>query len=307
MHSRRRQRYVQASACLIALAAVVGSCLAVSQLTVGLVGFSSHHVRFLWPMAAFVHVVLAWVLVDLFGERLRISRFIPWTLTAVTVVFAFATTPYYAQPAGPVAFYSAMPTLRRVLPELERLRDVQPVMFDVSNLQVFEPYSATVMMQLRDLGIEFRVEDEGMVRQLGENRRADGSEQARIFQLQGAAAVLYSGPACLVAIASDLTAEAEIEARRVADRLAAELADGTITVEASVARDIDAEFAAILEAAIAGDLAAARRLVYERYLSRWYDGGQVTSGRNLADSLNQINHYFGSVYALYSEQSLPCA
>ncbi|MBI4884575.1 MAG: hypothetical protein HY826_11045 [Actinobacteria bacterium] len=304
--SRRRYRPVHANACLIALVAVAGSFLAVSQLTVGRVGFSSHHVRFLWPMAAFVHAVLAWVVVDMFGSRWRATRFVGWAVTSATVAFAVATAPYYAQPVGPVAFYSSMPTLRRVFPALEALRTVQPILFDVSNLRAFEPYSATVMMELRELGIEFRVTDEGMVRQLGESRRADGSERARIFQLQGPPAVLYAGPACLVVMASDLAPAAEADARGVADELAIELADSTIVVNASVVNEVDPEIAAILAAAITGDVVAARTLVYERYLSQWYDTGKVTSGRDLTDSINLVNHYLGSVYALYSEQSLPC-
>ena len=68
------------------------------------------------------------------------------------------------------------------------------MVYDVSNLRVFEPYSSTMMMRMQELGIEFRVTDEGLVRQLGPSRRADGTETTRVFQLQGVEALDYSGP-----------------------------------------------------------------------------------------------------------------
>lgn len=306
-YNRRRQRRVQASAILIALTAVIGACLAVSELTVGTVGFSSHHVRFLWPTAVFVHVVLAWTTVEWLGDRWQTTtRVVPWAVAVATAIFAVAATPYYAQPAGPVGFYYAMPTLRRVFPELEQLRQVQPVLFDVSNARIFEPYSAAVMMQLRELGIEFRVDGDAMVRQLGESRRADGSEHARIFQLQGSEAALYSSSACLVVIASDLSAADERRARQIADRLAADVADGNIAIDPAAPNVDGIDTAPVLAGAIAGDVSAARFVVYEGYLYRWFINGNVTADRDLTVDLDLINRYIGSVYALYSEQSPPC-
>ena len=128
VYHRRRGAHLLAAACILAVAAVVGSVLSVSQLTVGRVGFSSHHVRFLWPLAIFVHLALGWSLVDrlLRGVRQRqphprVNRTVPWVLGAATVLLSVAAVPYFAQPQGPVAFYSSMPILRRVMPELEKL------------------------------------------------------------------------------------------------------------------------------------------------------------------------------------------
>lgn len=303
---RRRRRQVEAHACLIALTALVGSCLAVSQLTVGAVGFSSHHVRFLWPTAAFVHAILGWTIVELVGERWRATRWVAGTTIAATAAFALAALPYYAQPAGPVAFYNSMPTLRRVLPELEQLRDVQPVLYDVSNLQIFEPYSSTVMMQLRELGIEFRVEDEGMVRQLGEERRADGTEPARIFQLQGAAAILGGGGTCLVVLASDLDADQQRHAIDLAEQIAAQIIDGSVTVDPVVADDDEEGYALLLDAAISGDESAARTIVYEGGLRDWYANGYVSADVDLSEAFGLIDHFVNTAYALYSDQSAAC-
>ncbi|CAN5543921.1 hypothetical protein BH10ACT2_BH10ACT2_23540 [soil metagenome] len=308
VYNRRQQRFVQANACLVALTAVVASCLAVSRLTVGAVGFSSHHVRFLWPTAVFVHVVVGWTLIEWLAHRWHADRLVAWATIAATAVFAVAAVPYYAQPAGPVAFYSSMPTLRRVLPELGKLRDLQPVVYDTSNLQLFEPYSSTVMMQLRELGIEFRVEDEGMVRQLGEKRRADGSEPARIFQLQGAPAILERSGACLIVIASDLDATTEQRTSGLAEQLATEIMDGSISFDSAVVGGAEQEDggASLLAAATSGDRWAARSIVYNGYLGRWYAAGGVIGDRDLTESLALITHYVDTAYAIYRVQAAPC-
>ena len=140
--------------------------------------FAAHHVRWLWSLAVLVNVVVLWAVAEIWspcagGARGTAVSIVP---VALAVVLSVAAVPYSAQPQGPVADYAAMPALRRVFRELEPLRAGEPVVYDVSNVRVFEPYSSAVMMRLQELGIEFRVTDEGMVRQLGESRRADGTE-----------------------------------------------------------------------------------------------------------------------------------
>ncbi|MGB8859324.1 MAG: hypothetical protein WCC60_08710 [Ilumatobacteraceae bacterium] len=306
VHHRRRGAHLLAAACVVAVASVVGSALAVSQLTVGRVGFSSHHVRFLWPLALFVHVALGWSLVDRLARRQRVERTVPWALGGATVLLSVAAVPYCAQPQGPVAFYSSMPILRRVMPQLEKLRDVQPVLYDVSQVRIFEPFSSTVMMRLQELGIEFRVDDEVMVRQLGEERRADGTEKARIFQIQGSPVLLGYDEFCLIASASEVSASAERVAIEYADRMAHEVADGTITIEESVLRGDDAAIEPVMRAAIAGDFSAAQHIVYEGYLSRWYASGEALSLRDLSQEFPLVDHFMNTVYGLFSDQTEPC-
>ena len=149
------------------------------------------------------------------GERLSSA-----IAVALTVILAIAAVPFLAQAQGPVADYAAMPALRRVFRDLDTLRSSAPVVYDTSTVRVFEPYSSAVMMRLQELGIEFRVTDDGMVRQLGERRRADGSETTTVFQLEGAAALLYDGPACRIAIASALDPDSERAAAATVDELA---------------------------------------------------------------------------------------
>ena len=62
-----------------------------------------------------------------------------------------------------------------------------PVLFDVSTLRFAEPYSGPVLAELACEGVDVVVSDEGMVRQLGERRRADGDEIRRLVLIEGAA------------------------------------------------------------------------------------------------------------------------
>lgn len=310
VHHRRRDTHLLGNACIMAAAGVVGSVVAISRLTVGPVGLAAHHVRFLWPLAVFVHVALIATLGHHLAVRVahrpRAVATLRWGPVGVAAVLAVAAVPYHAQPQGPVAFYSSMSTLRRVLPHLDQLAAVQPVLYDVSNVRPFEPYSSTVMMQLQELDIQFRVTDEIMIRQLGESRRADGTEPATIFQLQGAPAVLYDGPACRIALASELAEAEEGVARKGAAQLAEQVASGEITVADSVLRDADAAIEPVLRLAQQGDLDAARTIVYEGYLSRWYTNGEVQTPDDLATVFPVIDTFLNTAYALFSDQSQPC-
>ena len=220
---RRHRPTTSSVACWVTAGAVVGAPACLALVTVGSL-FAAHHVRWLWSLAVLVNVVVLWAVGDLITLRWRrAGTAVSIVPVALAVVLSVAAVPYSAQPQGPVADYAAMPVLRRVFRELEPLRAGEPVVYDVSNVRVFEPYSSAVMMRLQELGIEFRVTDEGMVRQLGESRRADGTEATRVFQLEHAAALDYSGPACRVAIASALDPAEEAEAAAHLDALAAAL------------------------------------------------------------------------------------
>lgn len=314
-HHRRRSSTLYSSALLIAGTGLVGSVLAVAKLTVGAVGLAAHHIRLLWPLAVFVHVVLAasiaplliaWVRQRLPRHHGPIGRIVQWAPVAIIVAVSLANLPYLAQQQGPITFSSSMAAMRRVEPQLEALRDVQPVLYDVSNVRFLEPYSSTVMMWLQEADIEFRVEDEGMIRQLGESRRADGDEPARIFQLEGADAVLYDGPACVVALTSALTEAEDGVAVEQAEQIAGELADGTIVVDPAVRDGLDDETVALLDATESGDPTAAAQLVYRGHLGRWIAEGTATSPRDLAAGFELIGRYVATAFGLFSDQSLPC-
>jgi len=305
---RRSERHVLGNASLIAVVAVVGSILAVANLTVGPVGLAAHHVRLLWPLAVFVHTTaIAIVAVEvrsLLPEHL--PRATAFVLPAVAVAVGLLAVPYQAHPQGPVADYATMPTMRRIMPNIERLDAVDPVLFDIGNLRPFEPYSSTMMMTMQDMDIEFRVDDEGMVRQLGESRRADGSEGARVFQLQGPEAILYGGDACLIGLASQLSPADEGIAIEQADQLVERLVQGSFGVSEDALAEASEQQIADLDAALGGDRDAARRLVFQGALSWWYFHGQLDAADDPGALFPLVDTYLNTAYALYSDQSAPC-
>lgn len=274
---------VQAHAAALAAAGVLAAVLCLGLLTVGRVGLAAHHVRWVWPFAVVVQTVLGWALASLALRRWggsvasgRSERIVTVATVAVSVAFAALTLPFHAQQEGPVSDVEAMPALRTVFHALgeptllDRLESVQPIVYETANLRVFEPYSSAVMMRLQELGIEFRVTDEGMVRQLGNGRRADGTESATLVQLEGSDALLHDGPECLLALGDALDDGEAAAATTAADVLAAGLVDGTVFIDTAVLPDDER---AQYDVAFGGDVDTARRLVYEGYVQRWLLGG----------------------------------
>lgn len=249
--ARRAGRRDEAAAGVIAAVVLVGSVIALSRLTIGSVGLSPHHVRWAWPLMAFVHLTIVWLAVGAWSRRRRAAidgrsdigsvdrnvGVLDGAVGLAIVVVSVLNIPFLAQPSGPTAEYGLLPTMRRIEPQLERLRGHDPVLYDISTLRVYEPYSSTMMMWLQEQGIEFRVDDEGMVRQLGEARRADGTEPTRVFQLEGVEARTYDGPECVLAEASLLDESDDARVRELLATASAELATsiGTSPPEAHAA------------------------------------------------------------------------
>ena len=76
-------------------------------------------------------------------------------------------------------------TVSALVDQLASYRPDGPVLFDVCVLRFAEPYSGPVLAALARDGVDVVVSDDGMVRQLGERRRADGDETRRLVLLEG--------------------------------------------------------------------------------------------------------------------------
>ena len=257
----------------------------------------------------FVHVVLVWALVELVLRRWsdRAAARLAGTLAVASPwSSSLAAIPYLAQPQGPVADYDTMPALRRVFRQLEPLRGHDPVLFDVSNVRVFEPYSAAVMMRMQELGIEFRVTDGGHGPPARD--RAVGPTARRpttMFQLEGVEALHYEGPACRVAMASALDPAEEDAARVSADELVAGLTAGDISVDRN---QLDPESAVLVDAVTAGDASAARRLVLDGRLAAWLPSGVATGAQAPAwtAAAEGLAPWVRSIYALFAVSDAVC-
>ncbi|MCU1502823.1 MAG: hypothetical protein JWM12_2177, partial [Ilumatobacteraceae bacterium] len=312
-----------ATACWLAAAGVAAGVLCVAVVTVGPVGLGQHHVRWLWPMTILVQTVGGWAVLALVARRLRAAGRLPAVaplvagtlVAAAVVVFAVVALPADAQPEGPTADRDAMPALRQVFGQLDVLATSSPLLFDLSNLVPFEPYSSAVMMRLQELGIEFRVSDPAMVRQLGNRRRATGRERTSIFQLEGLDAVLYDGSACRVASASALGAAATSAAAAGAAALAGRLAAGQLAVDAD---RLPPDDRVRYETATAGGVgpggaslgpaaaASASRLVDDGTVARWVADGSARLSDDDRATLGLVGRWVSTAYALFANDPATC-
>ena len=287
---RRIGLRLQAHSLVLGAAGTVAAILCLTLLTVGRVGLAAHHVRWVWAFAVFVHAVIAWAVVSLAVVELgastragdRVAPFERWVtpvVLAVTAVLTVLNLPFHAQPEGPVADRAAMPALREVFrgmeAEAEQLRRYAPFVYDTASLRVFEPYSTAVMMELQDMGLEFRVEDQAMIRQLGNRRRASGDE-TRMYQLEGEAAMFPPPGRCpLVLSGNALDEEEDARLAEVVSALQLPVVGGSVSIDATA---LSPEDAGLAEAALGGDERSSARVVRSGRLGRW-----VTSGAAVID------------------------
>lgn len=249
--------------------------VAVGTLTVqvvGVTGLGSHQVRWTFALAAYVHVVAAWGLVEHLWLARPVARDRPLdgAVLAVVGVLVVANLGYHAQALGPVGDRRAADTLRPVFADLAGFEPNGPVVYDVAHLTVYEAYSAAVIMRLDEVGVDVRLDDEGYLRQYGPGRRAGGTEPVRLFQYEREAALLYAGKGCVVSRHAGVTDEV---AAATDSLIAAAVGD-------LVGRPIDSsglppDVAALTGATAAGDDDSANRLVMRALLPVLVTEGRV--------------------------------
>lgn len=183
---RRRDRV----ATVVAAVAGVAVVLALGSLTImpiGPLGLTPHQMRWLWSIGAFCVLGLAAAGVRALGPTA--VRRAGFALAAITVVVSLANVPAHVQPAGPDTFPESIPVARAISDQVREFRTNDAVVLDASNLRYLEPYSAVVMSAMQQADVDLRVTDEGLVRQLGNGRRADGDEPLTVYLLEGRAAL----------------------------------------------------------------------------------------------------------------------
>lgn len=296
----------------LAVGGLVGSVLALGRLTIGPVGLAAHHTRWLFVLALWSHAALAatalrWYLAR--EPRPEVVRGVQYVGVALAVVLSVANVPKYTQAHGPLADTRTMPALRRVFDEIEVLDDVDPVLYRTDNLRVYEPYSSAIMAQLVDRGIEFRVDQEVMVRQLGPSRRVDGDERAVVSQYQGWEAYSYDGPDCVIARVSEVGAVAEAELAATA----AELEDAAASLDVSAVPGGDGmtdRDAALAEAIMRGDRDAVHRAIVEGWYGWWIDHGLVTGDEAITAELLAVRpemmRWVGTTFVLTVSPASVC-
>lgn len=298
---------------VLALTGLVGSVVALSRLTIGPVGLAAHHTRWLFVLALWAHAALVatgvrWWLSR--AERPELARRIQYAGLALAFVFAIASMPKYTQEHGPLADTQTMPALRRVFEQLDPLATTDPLLYRTDNLRVYEPYSSAIMAQLVDRGIEFRVDQEVMVRQLGPNRRADGTEAAVVIQYQGWDAYSYDGSDCVLARVSDVgpSAEVDLAAQAAAIENGAAALDVSAVLGGAGMTERDEELA---EAITSGDRDAVHRAIVEGWYAYWIDNGLVAGDdatmQELLAARPEMMRWVGSTFLLTASPASVCA
>jgi hypothetical protein len=203
---RRRHRPTTVLGALAAVA-VGAALLSMVLIPIGPLGISPHQMRWLWPISAFVLLAPAIAL----AESPPLRRAVVPVGLALTAVAALANLPTHAAPEGPTADRDAGDTAVALLEQLASYRPGYPVLFDVSTLRFAEPYSGPVLAELTRNRVDVVVADDGMVRQLGEGRRAGGDEDRRLVLLEGRAATSPPPDARRIALVEGLTASERTE------------------------------------------------------------------------------------------------
>jgi hypothetical protein len=201
---RRRDRPVAVAVVVVAVALVV-AVLSLAISPFGPLGLTPHQMRWLWSIAAFVTWVVLVGVLRAVAHRRKVASVGDAALALLIAAAAVAAVPFYAQAAGPATFQDQLPTGRMLADQLETYRPAGSVVVIASDLRFTESYSTVVMSVLQREGVDFRVVEEGLVRQLGEARRADGNEEVEIRLAEGRAALDQRDGAERIALAGPLT------------------------------------------------------------------------------------------------------
>lgn len=311
--ARRHGARTLAAACLLSLVGLVGSVLAVSRLTVGVVGFAPHHVRWMFVVALCCHLTVVATLVAAAVDRWRtqpVERIATAAAVVAVIGLSAANVPFYAHAHGPTADIDTMPAMRRLFDDLDELRDLAPVLYRTDNLRIYEPYSSAIQLQLQARGIEFRVDHESLLRHLGTSRRADGTEPATLAQFEGWQALEYDEPGCVLSRASAVDEAGRADIQAAAEALAGRAAELDVSGVTSSATldEIDRELAIRFQE---GDVDVIREVTYDGRLRWWIDHGAVAGDQAVIDAVTEqgpaITAWLVSVVALVVTPDDACA
>jgi hypothetical protein len=269
------QRHARAAAAVAAIGLVVALGGIATQ-TVTATGLGNHQVRWIFGLAVFVHVAIAWGIAELVTAHRLAKRTLQPVLFGVVAVLAVANLPAYAHDLGPTADRAAADTLELTFDDLAGFDPPGPILYDTANVRVFEPYSGAVQMRLRELGVPFRFTAEIDVRQFGEHRRADGSSDGgtvgTLRQHERVDAIRFEGDGCTLSMRSGVPPDEEARVDAIVEAAAADLVGAPIDVTG-----LPDDVAALASGATTGDERSAHELVALAIVPVLVAEGRVTS------------------------------
>lgn len=252
----RRRDAVVAGLCSVVATALAAAWITTMVMPTGVFSPSPHQMRWLWPISALVTLTAGITSIRMLGGAWVARGAV--AAVALVAVFSAANVPYWAHDHGPTADRAALEPIRRLHEQLDVLDRAEIYLFDPSTLRFSEPFSGPLLAELRRRGLEFVVDDEGMVRQLGSTRRNDGSATVRLQLHERASGRPVPASGAVVAEVSGLDPDQLAELERLRQQVAE--ADGV-----DAAAVASGAFAGAIELGIA-DPPALPDPVIDRYL-----------------------------------------
>lgn len=219
----------------VAMLGVTAACITTVILPVGKFAVAPHQLRWLWPIAVFATFALALTLARAAARTSSggVVATISLVALAGTITFSGLTLPSYNPMTGPAADADAIPTTRQLIKQLRTLEGQGPFVYDIRTLRFAEPYSVPVMAELDRRGVEFRLDEEGMIHQFGRSREAVGEEQGRLFQREGDAAFEAPSGGTLIARVVGLSESDRAKMEQLQAELSAHIAETGLTLNAA--------------------------------------------------------------------------
>jgi hypothetical protein len=219
----RSERSSLAALLATSAAVLAGSVVAVATSPLGVLGVSSHQMRWLWPIAALVTAAL--LSAGLAAVRRRGWAAAPVVAAGTAVVVAVAAVnmaipqrSLASQGVGPAGDEGRLRQAQALVGQLGVLRDRGPIRFDNTGLRFGEPFSGLIFAELQDLGVPFVLTDEVTIRHLGEERRDAGRARTTLRQVEGPAAYAVPAGAERIALVDGLTRAERAELRAIERR-----------------------------------------------------------------------------------------
>jgi hypothetical protein len=180
-----------------------------------------------WPVVLFATAVVISTLV----RRLPRAELVLPVLAGALLLLAL---PAHSPHTGPSADAWAIPIVRDLVGQMDEIDGSGRVLVDLSVIRFAEPYSTPVMLELQRRGVEFVVDDDIAVGQLGPNREREADDDlVRELRIVDGVAALEPEPGWdRIAFVAGLDADEQAEL----DELEAEAAEGRTLDRAHEAR-----------------------------------------------------------------------
>jgi hypothetical protein len=202
MWAARSGRGRLATMITVAGVALAAGFVALAISPVNHVALAIHQMRWVWPIAAFLTAACLTAAFSAVRSRPGVHRGVLIVGTVAAALIALANLPTHRSAApGPTNTARYLESGQELMAQLDVLEDRGTILYDASTLLFAEPYSGMTFAELQDRDIPFVFTDEGFIRQFGEGRRDDGTADLRLWQVEGADALVVPPGAERVALA----------------------------------------------------------------------------------------------------------